>query len=233
VLLAERQPSRRRRAVSSTVVAVVALVVLSGCLPVSTASGRDTPVRRVLVMGDSLTFGLYGTTPRVHEPFTRLMADRGVAVSIDGFPGETPIDSWPGNPSWLDRMRWWISAVDPDMVVIQSVLMPDPGNPIRQAIYVDVMRQLLDAAASQGAHVYLVSHPSPPGAFERQSRDTAQALQAQAAAGRGVSYIPLDFWLDRCAGGYVADGWHLSGKGQSCHALALALAVDQLRSVNG
>jgi hypothetical protein len=51
--------------------------------------------------------------------------------------------------------------------------------------------------------------------------------------GRGVSFIPLDFWLDRCAGGYVADGWHLSGTGQSCHALALTLAVDQLRAVNG
>lgn len=233
MLLADRHPSGRVRAVVSTVVASVALVLLTGCLPVSTASGRDTPVRSVLVMGDSLTFGLYGTTPRVHEPFTRLMADRGVAVRIDGFPGETPIDAWPGNPSWLERMNWWISAVDPDVVIIQSVLMPDPGNPIRQAIYVEVMRQLLDIAASRGAHVYLVSHPSPPGAFERQARDMAQNLQAQAAVGRGVAMIPLDFWLDRCAGGYVADGWHLSAKGQDCHALALTLAIDQLRAVNG
>jgi hypothetical protein len=238
VLLADRHrsPGSSRsslRVVVSTGAVLLALVLLSGCLPVNAASGRDTPVRRVLVLGDSITFGLYGTTPRVHEPFTRMMADRGVAVTIDGFPGETPIDTWPGHPSWLERMRWWIAAVDPDMVVIQSVLMPDPGNTIRQAMYVEVMRQLLDSAASQGAHVYLVSHPSPPGDFERQSRDIAQSLQAQAAVGRGVSTIPLDFWLDRCEGGYVRDGWHLSAKGQNCHALALTLAVDQLRAVNG
>lgn len=219
----------------SSVVALASMVLLlvTGCLPAAPASGRATPVRRVLVMGDSMTFGLYGTTPQVHAPLRRLMADRGVAVTIDGFPGETPIDSWPGNPSWVDRMRWWVTAEDPDVVVIQSTLMLDATNPARQDAYLVGTAALIDAARARGAHVYLVSHPPPPGATERQQRDIAQALQASAARGRGVATIPLDWWMARCAGGTVADGWHLSAKGQECHALALTVAVDQLRGVTG
>ncbi len=214
-------------------VGFLSIVVLSGCLPAQTSAGRATPVRRVLLLGDSITYGLYGTTPQVHGPLGRLMADRGVALTVDGFPGETPIDSWPGNPSWLDRMRWWVAVEDPDMIIIQSVLMPDADHPVRQAIYLEVMRQMLDVAQSRGAHVYLVSHPIPPGAAEQQASEVAQSLQADAVAGRGIATIPLDFWLDRCAGAYVADGWHLSAQGQDCHALAVALSVDQLRAVNG
>jgi len=212
---------------------LAAVGVLASCLPAQPSAGRPTPVRRVLVLGDSMTYGLYGTSAQIHGPLQRLMADRGVAVTIDGFPGETPIDSWPGNPAWIDRMRWDVAAEDPDMVVIQTVLMPDPDNPARQAAYLAAMGALLDVAGSRGAHVYLVSHPAPPDATDRRARDVAQSLQAQAAAGRGVSTIPLDFWLDRCAGGRVADGWHLSAKGQNCHALALAAAVDQLRGAVG
>lgn len=221
------------RRVVSVALVPLALLVLTGCLPAAPAAGRATPVRRVLVMGDSVAFGLYGTTPQVHAPLRRLMADRGVAVTIDGFPGETPLDSWPGNPAWVDRMRWWVAAEDPDVVIIQSTLMLDATNPARQSAYLAATRSLLDVAGSRGAHVYLVSHPAPPGATERRERDIAQSLQAQAAAGRGVAVIPLDWWMARCAGGTVADGWHLSAKGQDCHALALAVAVDQLRGVTG
>ena len=34
--------------------------------------------------------------------------------------------------------------------------------------------------------------------------------------------------MDRCKGWQSYDGWHLSGKRQDCHALAIVAAVDQL-----
>lgn len=223
----------RTRSVAVLVAVASAALVLTACFPTQPSAGRGSPVQRVFVMGDSMTFGLFGTTPRVHESLGRLMADRGVQLRIDGFPGETPLDPWPGNAGWAQRMQQQVSAWDPDMIVIQSTLFTNPDGPGRQAAYLASMRRLLDIATSRGAHVYLVSHATPPGAQERRARDVSQALQAQAAAGRGISTIPLDFWMQRCEGGVVSDGWHLTAKGQDCHALAVALAVDQLKGVNG
>jgi hypothetical protein len=224
--------SRQTTAVLALVAATV--LVAGACLPAQPSGGRGTPVKRVLVMGDSLVHGLFGTTPKVTGPLTSALADRGVQVRFDGFPGETPIDTWPTNSTgWIQRMQAQISSFDPDMVVIQSMLFPDPGNPSRQALYQAAVGTLLDIAQSRGAHVYLVNHHSPPGAFERLSRDVAQSIQARVAAGRGISTIPLDWWLANCAAPYVPDGWHLSAQGQNCHTLAVVSAVDQLRGVNG
>lgn len=221
-----------RLVVATAVVGCVALFA-SACLPAAPSAGRATPVRRVLVLGDSLTYGLFGTTPRLHGPLSRLLSDRGVGVHLTGFPGETPIDLWPGGMSWGRRMRKEVSAWDPDMIVIQSTLFPDPDSPARRAAYSVAMDDLIAVARSRGAHVYLVSHPAPPTALDRRQRDVAQKLQAAAAEGKGISTIPLDWWMQRCEGGTVSDGWHLSAKGQDCHALAIASAVDQLRSSVG
>lgn len=205
----------------------------AACMPAAPSAGRATPVRKVLVLGDSVTFGLFGTTPRLHDPLGRLLADRGVAVHLTGFPGETPTDTWPGHLSWGLRMRHEVSTWNPDVIVIQSTLFPDADSPARRAAYSSAMADLIAVARSRDAHVYLVSHPAPPKAPERHERDVAQQLQATAAAGKGISTIPLDWWMAHCAGGTVGDGWHLSAKGQDCHALAITSAVDQLRSEVG
>ena len=218
-------------------VATIALAVMlaaSACLPAQPSAGRGTPVKRVLVIGDSLVHGLFGTTRRVVEPLGAALADRGVATRFEGYPGETPIDTWPTNSSgWVERVRAQVASFDPDVVVIQSVLFPDPDNPARRGQYLASMRSLLDIAQSRGAHVYLVNHHQAPGAFERHARNVAQDLQAQAAQGRGISAIPLDWWLANCSAPFTADGWHLSASGQRCHTLAVVHAVDQLRAVNG
>jgi hypothetical protein len=221
-----RAPARSALAL----LAVPALLLLVACQPAQPSSGRGTPVRQVLLLGDSLSFGLFGTTPQVHQPLRQRMAARGVSVVVDGFPGENPVDRWPGNPSWEERMQAWIAGQNPDMVVIQTTLFPDAHVPLRQFAYGAAFRRLVDIAQSRGAHVYVVSHPAPPPGAERRNWEIAQRIQADAVAGRGISTIPLDRWLANCRGGFVADGWHLSGEGQRCHADAVTAAVDQLRS---
>ncbi|MCP4435841.1 MAG: hypothetical protein GY812_10175 [Actinomycetia bacterium] len=227
--------SRSRARTLAWLGALLGLMMLTAaCLPAQPSAGRGTPVKRVLIIGDSIAHGLFGTTPKVHSRLTAALADRGVALRIDGYPGENPIDTWPSNSTgWLDRMRAQIAAFDPDMVIVQSMLFPDPDNPARRELYLGGTRALLDIAGSRGAHVYLVNHPIPPGAQEAHARAVAQSLQAQAAAGRGISTIPLDYWLGSCDRPYVSDGWHLSANGQACHTLAMVAAVDQLRGQNG
>jgi hypothetical protein len=207
----------------------VAAAVLGGCLPAQPATGRGAPLRRVLVLGDSMTFGLYGTTPRLHDALGRALMERDVQLLIDGFPGEDPVDVWPGHPRWADRLRSDIAAFDPDMVVIQSILFLGASDPARRAAYSAAITELYDVAQSRGAHVYIVSHQLPTDPVARDEMTVAESLQAEAAAGRGIATIPLDWWLARCAAPFVGDGWHLSASGQECHATAVAEAVDQLR----
>jgi lysophospholipase L1-like esterase len=217
------------------VVAVVlaAAAVLAGCLPAAPSTGRATPVRRVLVLGDSLTFGLFSTTPQVQDQLGRRMAARRVQLIVDGFPAETPIDVFPGHPMWSARLRLAIATQDPDMVVIQTTLFPNAGDPARQASYRAAVRELFDIAQSRGAHVYIVSHQVQGRAVDRSETLTAEAIQADVAAGRGISTIPLDWWIAHCRRPFVADGWHLSAAGQECHANAITAAVDQLKRVVG
>lgn len=223
---------QRARLVALAVVCCVALAT-AACLPSAPSGGRPGPVKRVLVLGDSFTYGLFGTTPQLHGPLGRMLADRGIGLHVTGFAGETPVDTWAGHLSWGLRMRHEVTTWNPDVVIIQSTLFPDPDSPARRAAYSAATADLIAVARSRGAHVYLVAHPGSPRATERRERDVAQALQARAAAGKGISTIPLDWWMGRCEGGTVADGWHLSAKGQNCHALAFASAVDQLRSAVG
>jgi hypothetical protein len=216
------------------VVAVLAaIVLLAGCLPDRPSSGRGTPVRRVMVLGDSITHGLFGTTARVHEPLGHRLMQRRINLRVAGAAAETPIDIWPGNPTWQNVMRWWVEAENPDMIIIQSMLFNDSGNLARQAQYRTAMRQLFDEAQRRGAHVYIVRHGVPAPRQEAQNLAIAERLQAEAAAGRGISTIPLDAWLHSCDRPYHTDGWHLGPNGQRCHADAFVAAIDQLRDVTG
>jgi hypothetical protein len=223
---------RLRRAGPTTIALILGFTLLAGCLPTQPSAGRGTPVRKVLVLGDSMTFGLFSATPRLHEKLVGPMADRGISLVVSGGAGDTPLLPWPGSPPWSALMKGLVADHDPDMVIVQSTLFPDPTGP-RQTAYRAAMTELLDLARSRGAHVYVVSHPTPPGATDRTSRDVAQAIQRDIAASRGISTIPLDWWLGRCAGWASPDGWHLSEAGQRCHALAVTAAVDQLRARNG
>jgi lysophospholipase L1-like esterase len=211
---------------------VLAMFLLAGCLPDKPSAGRGTPVRRVLVLGDSISHGLFGSTARVHEPLQQRLSQRKIAVRVAGNAAETPIDIWPGNPSWPNLMRWWVEAENPDMVIIQSMLFNDSANLARQAQYRTAMRQILDEAQRRGAHVYLVRHPVPAPRAEARNLAVAERLQAEAAAGRGISTIPLDTWINSCDRPFHTDGWHLGPNGQRCHADALVAAVDQLRDAN-
>lgn len=225
--------SRSPRTLRICVLAVLVALFASACLPSTPSSGRATPVRRVLLLGDSVTYGLFSTSPRVHEPLSAMLADRGVGLHVTGFPAENPIFTWPGHLSWSLRMRHEIETWNPDMVVIQTMLFTDADRPERVAAYRSAIAELMDLAKARGAHVYIVSHHGVPGTSWARERDVAQSLQASAASSRGISTIPLDWWMQRCEGGVIGDGVHLTEAGQRCHALAITFAVDQLRDTVG
>jgi lysophospholipase L1-like esterase len=225
---------RRGRARTTLVIAValVAAVVLTACQPERPSEGRGTPVRRVLIVGDSMTWGLFGTTPRLHERISKVLGDRGIQTRVIGSAGGTLLDPWPGEPRWVDLLRPQIDGWNPDVVIVQSTLFPGGADPARQQAYVAAARELFAVAGSRGAHVYTVGHNDPPAPVQRNERDVAQYIQA-VVAGPGVSRIPVDWWLARCDRPYAADGWHLSASGQDCHSLAITVAIDQLRGVTG
>ena len=222
----------RSRTTVLVVVALVAAVLLGACQPERPSEGRGTPVRRVLIVGDSMTWGLFGTTPRLHERIRSVLEDRGIRTRIIGSAGGTLLDPWPGEPRWVDLLRPQIDGWNPDVVIVQSTLFPGAADPARQAAYVAAARELFAVAGSRGAHVYTVGHNEPPAAAQRNERDIAQYLQA-VVAGPAVSRIPVDWWLARCERPYSADGWHLSASGQECHSLAISVTIDQLRGVTG
>lgn len=223
---------RTQRSLILVVLVLVAASVLAACQPAAPSAGRATPVRRVLVVGDSMTFGVFGTTPRLHERLIPLLADRGVETRIVGYPGSTILQPWEGQPRFADLTRMHVAAFDPDVVIVQSILFPGAEDPVRQQAYVAEARELFAAAGARGAHVYVVGHNPPAPAKERHERDIAQYIQG-VVAGPGVSRIPTDWWLERCKDPFVSDGWHLSASGQQCQALAITVAVDQLRAQNG
>lgn len=223
---------RARRALTVLALATTA-TVLVGCLPAKPAAGRPGPVRRVALIGDSLTWGLFGTSPTVESPLRAKLAASGISLSVDGGPGDTIPVSWPGRFSWADQLQARIDRDDPDVVVIQSVLFVDADQPQNQAAYRAAAIRLLDIAQSRGAHVYFVRHHRPTNATERRAADVAEAIQADVAKDRGVELIPLEWWLARCRGAFLPDGWHLSGNGVECWANAANAAVNQLRNAVG
>ena len=214
---------------------VIALTVLAACQPERPASGRNTPVRKVLLIGDSITHGLFGISPKVQGYLHPELIRRGVGLQIGGFPAENPLFHWVerGNPSWRAYLQDRIAQWNPDVVIIQTMLFPDGGNPTKQAQYLAEMTALINIATSRGAHTYVVRHPRPPEAQERHELEIAERLQLQAAAGKGVSQIPWDWWGNRCKDGFLGDGWHLTAEGQICYRNALLVAIDQLRDVVG
>ncbi len=222
----------RRPASVFVALLLIAAFTLSACQPEHPSAGRGTPVRRVLIVGDSMTYGLFGTTPRLHEQIVPLLADRGIETRIVGYPGSTILQPWEGQARFSDLTRMHVAAFDPDVVIVQSILFPGADDPARQQAYISEARELFAAAGARGAHVYVVGHNAPVPAKERNERDIAQYIQG-VVAGPGVSRIPADWWLERCKDPFVSDGWHLSASGQQCQALAFAVAIDQLRAQNG
>ena len=224
-------PSRRRTTL--VVVALALAVVATACLPAAPASGRPGPIRKVAVIGDSLSFGLFGTTPGVDAPLRARLAASGLSLSIDGGPGDTLQTPWPGHANWADLLQRRIDQDDPDVVIIQSVLFPGSDDPANHDGYYRAAVRLLDIAQSRGAHVYFVHHHRPNNAVEYNAAEIAERLQAQAAASRGIGFIPLDWWLAHCRSPFAFDGWHLSGEGERCWADAANAAVNQLRNAVG
>lgn len=229
--------ARRTLRARRTAVVVAAIVALFGlataCLPAKPAEGRATPVRRVLVLGDSMSYGLFGTTPQLEPVLRPMLADRGIQLHVTGFPAESPVYTWPGHLGWDLRMLHEVRTFNPDMIVIQSVLFPGAVHPEQHADYRNAVAHLMDVGRSRGAHVYVVKHPVPAGSQWAPGATVAHRLQAEAGASRGVETIPLDWWMQRCAGGRTSDGMHLSAAGQRCHALAITMAVEQLREAVG
>ena len=216
-----------------TCLALAVALVGVGCLPSAPAPGRPGPVRKVALIGDSLTFGLFGTTPRVESNLASKLAASGIRLTVDGGPGDTLEKPWPGRPRWEELLRARINTDDPDVVIIQSVLFPGGADPANHDSYFRAAIRLIDIARSRGAHVYLVRHHRPTNGTEFNAAEIAERLQAQAAEGRGVEFVPLNWWLDRCKGPFSADGWHLAAPGVECWANAANAAVNQLRNEIG
>jgi hypothetical protein len=129
-------------------------------------------------------------------------------------------------------MRWWIADQDPDMVIIQSTLFVNP-TPERQQEYRAAITELFDIAQSRGAHVYIVSHQLAPNPKDHDEALVAQGIQGDVAASRGISTIPLDWWIARCPSPTLLDGWHLTANGEDCYADGISAAVDQLKRAVG
>ena len=66
-----RPVARRRRPLAILALALVGIMVLGACQPERPSAGRNTPVRRVLIVGDSMTWGLFGTTSRAERAHHR------------------------------------------------------------------------------------------------------------------------------------------------------------------
>ncbi|NLA35025.1 MAG: SGNH/GDSL hydrolase family protein [Actinobacteria bacterium] len=212
----------------------LALIALTACLPNEPAAGRTTPVRRVLVLGDSLAYGLFFATPSATPALSQRLAQNNISLRLIGGPGGTVVEPWPGTAPWLEQLSGAVASFDPDVVIIQSTLFPDWSNPERQAAYRTAITAAYDIAQSRGAHTYIVAHHRGNDADARSAADTAERLQAEAAAGRGISTIPLTWWLDRCGRHpYIYDGQHLNAAGVGCYADALNAAVNQLRNSVG
>lgn len=211
------------------------VLVASACLPAVPSVGRGTPVRKVALIGDSISWGLFGTSPWVRDELAWRLGLRGIGLSLDGGPAETPAEPFLTTVAWVDRLAARVADEDPDVVIIQAMLFPSSGDPARQDQYRAAFTGLVDVAASRGAHVYLVINRQPPAARaeERINLAVAQQIQLEVIAGRGIATIPIDRELAGCAKPTLKDGWHLSAAGQRCYADGLTAAVDQLREITG
>lgn len=211
-------------------VALAALTLLTACLPEVPSTGRSNPVRRVVVLGDSLTHGLFGTSPTATADLQRRLNASGIEVRVIGGPGSNPIAAWPGLAAWDAQLTTAVNDFDPDVVIIQSVLFPQSTAADGEALYRAAITRLFDIAQSKGAHTYVVAHHPPTNGAEFLAAIAAERLQTEAATGRGISSIPLPWWIDNCDKPFLPDRFHLSGAGVACLADAMNAAVNQLRN---
>lgn len=211
---------------------VTSALALAACLPPAPSAGRNTPVRKVTIIGDSITHSNFGVSPKSHEAIRSNLGPIGVSVRFLGYPGDSMYRPWPGQPDWRALIRADVSANNPDVIVLQSINLPVAATKENDATYVQRVGAIFDEAQRRGAHVYLVRHrysgPTRAAEFDR-----AQRLQARAATGRGIEIIPVDWWIDRCRGPLIDDGVHLTESGIQCYANALGAAVRQLKDVVG
>lgn len=213
---------------------VACAVLLTGCLPEAPATGRGTKVRRVLVLGDSLAHGLFFSTPGATNALKARLGQNNISLKLIGGPGSTVLEPWPGVDPWNDQLRAAVSSYDPDVVIIQSTLFPGWADPARQRAYTAAITAAYDIAQSRGAHTYIVAHHRGNESEANAAADMAERLQQEAAVGRGISTIPLHWWIGRCAKNpVIADGQHLTEAGVGCYADALNAAVNQLRNSVG
>ncbi|MCB1284074.1 MAG: hypothetical protein KDB20_07080 [Microthrixaceae bacterium] len=222
-----------RFAVLATVLVAAVALLTTACIPDVPSTGRATPVRRVLVLGDSLSFGLFGTSPTIHGDLQQRMNPSGIDVRVIGGPGSNPIAPWPGLAPWNDQLSYAVATFDPDVVIIQSVLFPEFVTSEGEARYLGAITSLFDIAQSQGAHTYIVAHHPPTNEREFLAAIEAERLQTQAGAGRGISTIPATWWMQRCDKAFLFDGFHLAANGVGCLADAMNAAVNQLRNEVG
>lgn len=209
------------------------LIVATGCLPAAPSVGRPGPISKVELIGDSVSWGLFGTTPWVRTEMEQRMYVRRMSFSMDGGPAENAISTFTSPTPWVDRLAARIAADDPDVIVIQSSLFDGATDPAKQEAYRTAFTALVDVARSRDAHVYVVFNHTPPDPKLASELAIAQWLQAEVIAGRGISTIPMAEWMDRCPGGYIGDGVHLTDAGTRCYANALTAAIDQLRKQVG
>ena len=140
-------PAARRRLAPFVILSLA--VLATACLPAKTATGRPGPVRKVALLGDSLTFGLFGTTPGVADPLRQRLSASGISVTIDGGPGDTLQTPWPGHANWAELLQARVDQDDPDVVIIQSILFPGAEDPANHDSYLRAAQKLVDIGQSR------------------------------------------------------------------------------------
>ncbi|MCU1454277.1 MAG: hypothetical protein JWN46_2423 [Acidimicrobiales bacterium] len=183
-----------------SVVSVTAQVVGTAAPVASPASRRATAlatdgIRRVLFVGDSLTF--FG-----QPQLTAEMQAHGVAVAFAGAPGTGLLS---GQDHWLTAIAAQVRSFRPDVVVIEaccnyayleagytaadgSVVAPD--SPAMYAEWTRAARTAVREASAGGASVYWVVTPDAGPQIGRNFRIRIQRFNAISAA----LGVPLIDW---------------------------------------
>lgn len=135
----------------------------------------DRQVDRVMVVGDSLMWGL--------GPFLQsVLAANGMEMKYTGAPATGLLDF---QAAWRDAIRAELPVFDPDVVILEASIgygeapyvMPDGSvvtedSPEMFVLWEQVMSEIIDIVASTRADVYLVINPLPvPGTRFEQHTD--------------------------------------------------------------
>ncbi|KAA0236130.1 MAG: hypothetical protein JJLCMIEE_00801 [Acidimicrobiales bacterium] len=135
----------------------------------------DRQVDRVMVVGDSLMWGL--------GPFMQsILAANGMEMKYTGAPATGLLDF---QAAWKDAISAELPVFDPDVVILEASIgygeapyvMPDgtvvvEDSPEMFVLWEQVMSEIIDIVASTRADVYLVINPLPvPGTRFEQHTD--------------------------------------------------------------